>query len=176
LHDPTPSIARERTVRWDDPATAREAAKSRSGLEVLTEVVNGNLPLPPISHLVGMRFAEVEKGRVVMTLEPHEVHYNPLGSVHGGIIATILDSVVGCAVHSVLPRGVGYTTLSLSINYLRVVTTETGVVTAEGIVEHQGRSTALARGTLRDAAGRLLATAHSTCMLFGSAAANETKG
>ena len=125
-----------------------------------------SLPAPPILSTVGFELDEVEEGRVVFALEPGEHHYNPIGSVHGGVYATVLDSATGCAVHSVLPAGVGYTSLDLNVKFLRGMTTGTGRVTCEGRVVQRGRRTALAEATLTDAQGRLLATATSTCLLF----------
>lgn len=94
-----------------------------------------------------------------------EHHYNPIGSVHGGVYATVLDSATGCAVHSTLPAGVGYTSLDLSVKFLRGMTAGTGRALCEGRVVHRGRRTALAEATLRDTEGRLLATASSTCLI-----------
>ena len=127
---------------------------------------DGDLPAPPILSTVGFELDEVEEGRVVFALEPGEHHYNPIGSVHGGVYATVLDSATGCAVHSVLPAGVGYTSLDLNVKFLRGMTTGTGRVTCEGRVVQRGRRTALAEASLTDSQGRLLATATSTCLLF----------
>ena len=157
---------RERLVRWEDPARTNSVVGSQAGVDVLRAMKDGKVPPPPVAMLVGLTFEEVEPGRVVMSLVPDEVHYNPLGMVHGGITATLLDTVMGCAVHSTLPAGRGYTTLSISVNYIRAVTIATGPVVATGTIDHAGRSTAIARGTLYDAKGRLMATAESTCMLF----------
>jgi len=162
----SPSGTRERIVRWEDPAAANKVVGTRAGIEVLRAMKSGELPPPPVAMLVGFAFDEVEEGRVVMSLVPDEVHYNPLGTVHGGILATLLDTVMGCAVHSTLGAGRGYTTLSISVNYIRAVTVATGPVVASGTIEHAGRSTAIARGTVHDAKGRLIATAETTCMLF----------
>lgn len=162
----TTTNERERIVRWEDPAPTNKVVGTQAGVDVLRAMKNGELPPPPVAMLVGLEFQEVEQGRIVMSLVPGEVHYNPLRTVHGGIIATILDTVMGCAVHSTLAAGRGYTTLSISVNYIRAVTIATGRVTATGTIEHAGRSTAIARGTLHDAAGKLMATAETTCLLF----------
>ena len=108
----------------------------------------------------------MESGRVVFTLEPAEFHYNPIGSMHGGIYATLLDSATGCAVHTMLPRGVGYTSLDLSVKFLRRLTAETGKVRCEGHVVHLGGRTALARAALTDRDGKLLAEATSSCLIL----------
>ena len=161
---------RERVVRWEDPLVTAKVVGTRPGIEVLRAMKEGTLTPPPVAMLVGFRFEEVENGRIVMSLVPDEVHYNPLGMVHGGITATLLDTVMGCAVHSTLPAGRGYTTLSIGVNYIRAVTVATGRVIATGTIEHAGRSTAIARGTLHDEKGRLMATSETTCMIFDAPA------
>jgi uncharacterized protein (TIGR00369 family) len=108
----------------------------------------------------------VSEGRVVFIGTPTRAHYNPLGTVHGGWAATLLDSCMGCAVHTTLPAGKGYTTLEIKISYLRAMTDKTGTVRAEGVVLHAGRRSALAEGKLIDAAGKLLAHGTTTCMIF----------
>ncbi|MGZ3639554.1 MAG: PaaI family thioesterase, partial [Ktedonobacterales bacterium] len=102
---------RSRTFTWHDPSLTAEASKTMSGLDFLRAIAAGTLPPPPIVAMMNMRVAEVAEGRVVFAIEPAEYHYNPIGSVHGGVAATLLDSAMGCAVHSMLPAGVGYTTL-----------------------------------------------------------------
>jgi uncharacterized protein (TIGR00369 family) len=126
----------------------------------------GRLPAPPISATLGMTLEEVEHGRVVVALVPGEEHYNPIGSVHGGVYATLLDSAAGCAVQSVLPQGMGYTSLDLNVKFLRPVTVDTGKVRAVGTVLNSGRRTALAQAELFDSGDRLLAHTTSSCLLF----------
>jgi uncharacterized protein (TIGR00369 family) len=109
---------------------------------------------------------EVSEGRVVFAIEPAEYHYNPLGTVHGGIAATLLDSAMGCAVQSMLPHGAGYTTLELKTNYLRAMTSRTGVVYCEGKIIHMGGRVATAEGRLTDASGKLYAHGTTTCILL----------
>lgn len=157
---------RERQVRWEDPRRLATAGRGMSGFELLSAVRAGALPPPPVAQLVGFSFDEVGEGRVIMSLIPAEEHYNPLGGVHGGIIATLLDSVMGCAVHSRLPVGRGYTTLEIKVNYLRAITQETGRVRAEGKVLHLGRQMATAEARLVDGPGRLHAHATTTCLVF----------
>ncbi len=101
-----------------------------------------------------------------MNLTPAEYHYNPIGTMHGGILATLLDSVMGCAVHTTLPRGRAYTTLEIKVNYVRAVTDASGELAAEGRVVHTGRRSAVAEGKVTDAKGRLCATASTTCLVF----------
>ncbi|MEU2741489.1 PaaI family thioesterase [Streptomyces sp. NPDC007095] len=123
-------------------------------------------PITPINHTVDFTLDEVEPGRAVFSLTPGEEHYNPIGSVPGGIFATLLDSAAGCAVQSTLPQGVAYTSLDLTMKFLRRVTVETGTVRAIGTVVIRGRQTALAQAQLVDATDRLLAHATSSCTLF----------
>jgi uncharacterized protein (TIGR00369 family) len=127
---------------------------------------DGELPPPPILALVDIERMTADDGRVTFWLRPQEFHYNPIGSVHGGVIATLLDSAAGCSVHSTLPAGVGYTTLDLSIKYLRPVTIRSGLLRAEGSVLSKGRRTALADAKLLDERDALLAHATSSCLLF----------
>jgi uncharacterized protein (TIGR00369 family) len=157
---------RTRTHSWDDPGTTAAALPGRSGVELLGALLTGELPAPPIMLTLGIEPVAFELGRAVFALVPAEYHYNPLGSVHGGVIATLLDSATGCAVHSVLPAGTGYTSVDLATKYLRPVTIDTGRVTAEGTMISRGSRTALAEARLTDVDGRLLAHATSTCLLF----------
>ncbi|WP_285038874.1 PaaI family thioesterase [Plantibacter sp. lyk4-40-MEA-4] len=159
------SEVRSKTIEYRAPERDAKAVFSRSGIEQLRAMAAGEAADPPISSHVGLRVASVEEGDVVMTAEPDESHYNPIGSVHGGFFATVLDSVCGCAVHSTLPAGVGYTTLELKVSFLRPVTAETGTVTAHGWVTKGGRNAAFVEADLRDADGRVLATASSTCLI-----------
>lgn len=144
----------------------REVLRSESGIDFLRGLRDGRHPVPPLVHLLGMAITEVDDGRVVFTGEPRAEHYNPFGTVHGGFAATILDSCLGCAVHSKLEAGRGFTTLELKVNLVRALTDQVGPVRAEGRILHFGRQTATAEGDLRDAAGRLYAHASTTCMLF----------
>ncbi|MEU1227889.1 PaaI family thioesterase [Streptomyces sp. NPDC005828] len=159
-------MGRSRTVEWEDAGATARAAMSMEGIDFLREMVAGRLPGPPIAALLGFTLAEVEPGRAVFAMEPGEEHYNPIGSVHGGVYATLLDSAAGCAVHSTLPRGMAYTSLDLSTRFLRPITMDTGKIRAVGTVLSQGRRTALAEAGLYDAEDRLLGHATSTCMLF----------
>jgi uncharacterized protein (TIGR00369 family) len=165
----TPSAApeaRTRTYSWEDPGTIVAALPGLSGMEVLRAMLRGELPPPPVLRTLGMEVERFEEGDVAFAMEPSEFHYNPLGSVHGGVIATLLDSAAGCAVHSTLPAGLGYTSVDLSTKYLRPVTDRTGRVVAHGSVLNRGARTALAEARLLDGQGRLLAHATSTCLLF----------
>lgn len=156
---------RSRTLHYQVPGKDKQALFARSGLEQLRAVAAGEAPAPPISSHIGLEYVSVTEGDAVMTAEPDESHYNPIGSVHGGFFATVLDSVCGCAVHSTLPAGVGYTSLELKVSFLRPITAETGTVTAHGWVTRAGRSAAFAEADIRDSEGRILATASSTCLV-----------
>lgn len=157
-----PAKPAERT--WG--VTPLETMASMSGLDFLLAIKEGRLPAPPIAKLLGFDLIEVEKGRAVFSGKPGPEHYNPIGSVHGGFAATLLDSCMGCAVQSVLPKGTAYTTLEFKIGFLRPVLETTGVVLATGIVLSNGRRAGTAEGRLTDAAGKLLAHATTTCLVF----------
>ncbi|MDX6692913.1 MAG: hypothetical protein QOF02_516 [Blastocatellia bacterium] len=157
---------RTRTFSWEDPRALAEAARGLSGIEYLRKIVAGELPRPPISALMDFGITELSEGRAVFTVEPAEYHYNPIGVVHGGLAATLLDSAMGCAVHSTLPAGVGYTTLEIKVNYIRPMTAETGIVRCEARVIHVGGRTATAEGRVVDESGKLYAHATTTCIIF----------
>ena len=167
----TVQLLRERHHRWDDPAVSAAAAGERDGLAFLRAMLAGELPGPPIAATLDFRLRHVEPGRVVFELEPAEYHYNPIGSVHGGVYATLLDSATGCAVHSMLPAGARYTSLDLSVKFLRAVRADTGPLTCEGTVTHLGSRTALAQARLTGPDGRLYAHATSSLMIFRSGVA-----
>ncbi len=162
----TTSPERSRTIEWDDPAAVLAAADGRTGLELMQSLVAGEFPAPPIAQTLGFTLTEVSEGRAVFQLDPGEFHYNPIGSVHGGVFATLLDSAAGCAVHTTLPAGVAYTSLDLNVKFLGAMRTSTGLVSAIGTVKHRGRRTALAEAELVDGSGRLLATAQSSCLIL----------
>ena len=138
-----------------------------SGLELMRWVQSEHAAdLPSIGRLLGMRFDEVEHGRIVLSLDTRPDFANTLGIVHGGIAATMLDTVMGCAVHTTLPAGVGYTTLELKVNYIRAARTDGQLLTAEGTVIHVGRRTATAEGKVLDGDGKLVAHATTTCLIL----------
>lgn len=157
---------RTRTITWYDPTPALRASRSMSGLEYLKAIQAGELPPPPIAALMDMTLVEASEGRIVFSAEPAEYHYNPLGTVHGGVAATLLDSAMGCVVQSLLPAGTGYTTLEIKVNYLRPITSSTGTVTCEGTIIHLDGRTATAEARLTDAAGKLYAHGTTTCIIF----------
>ena len=154
------------TVTWRDPMPLAQAAPTMSGIEFLRAIRDGRLPPAPIQELIGMKLAEVEEGRAVWELVPAEQHYNPIGSVHAGVAATLLDSAMACAVHSLQPVGSGYTTLEFKVNLVRAVTPQAGTLRAIGRVVHAGSRTATAEGRLEDASGKLYAHACTTCLIL----------
>jgi uncharacterized protein (TIGR00369 family) len=143
-----------------------ETAATMSGLEFLSGIREDRLPAAPMMQLIGFDLTEVESGRAVFEGTPAFAHYNPLGTVHGGYAATLLDSCMGCAVHTTLPKGSGYITLEFKVSLVRAITADTGLVRAEGKVISSGRRVATAEGRLTDAGGRLLAHATTTCLVF----------
>ncbi len=159
-------VSRTRVISWEDPAAAIEIGKAISGIAYLKALQLGELPPPPIAVLMDMWITEVSEGRVVFAAEPAEYHYNPLGTVHGGMMATLLDSALGCVVQSMLPAGTSYTTLELKVNYLRPLTARTGTVYCEGKIIHLGGRIATAEGRLTDAEGKLYAHGTTTCIIL----------
>ncbi len=157
---------RSRTVTWYDPQAALATMASTDGLAYLRAMADGEVPPPPIAELIPMGITSVEPGEVVFTCTPDESAYNPIGSVHGGLVCTLLDTVAGCAVHTTLPAGTGYTSLEIKVSYLRPVRAGQGVLTATGRVTKPGRRAAFAEGEARDDQGRLVATASSTFLVF----------
>lgn len=157
---------RQRVVTWSDPKEAARAGRGLAGIDHLGAMMRGDIAGPPIMALLGIRIVSVDEGLVRMAINGAEYLYNPIGSVHGGVAATVLDSVMGCAVHSLLPAGRGYTTLEIKVNYVRAITDAVGEVIGEGRIAHMGRQTAVADARLTDAAGRLYATASTTCLVF----------
>jgi len=159
-------MKRTRTVTWEDPFEVPKAAAGRSGLDLLKDVFEGRLPPPPITATLGFRGVHVEEGKAVFEGEPGEHLYNPIGSVHGGFAMALLDSAMGCAIHSTLQAGERYTTLELKTNFVRPITVETGRVRCEGVVVHRGATIATAEGKLvADSTGKLLAHGTTTCLI-----------
>ncbi|WP_159729136.1 PaaI family thioesterase [Methylosinus sp. Ce-a6] len=150
-----------------------ERLRQVSGLEVVRAMGEGALPVPPLMLYFGFRPIELESGRVVFTATPDERHYNPLGTVHGGYVAALLDSAMSCAVHTTLPPGQLYTTLEFKVNFTRAIFASAEPICAEGKVLHQGRSVATAEARLFDARQRLLAHATTTCMIFSASRAPD---
>jgi uncharacterized protein (TIGR00369 family) len=164
----SPEITRTRELTWQDPVPTLERAAGLPGCDYMRAVAAGELPPPPIAVLLRMAPIEVDDGRVVFAGEPGEEHYNPIGSVHGGYAATIIDSAIGCAVHTTLPVGAAYSTQTLETKYVRPITRDTGIVHCEATVLHRGRRQATAEAKVTDAAsGKLLAHGTGTCLILG---------
>ena len=158
---------RRREITWQDPVPVAAQGAQMAGLEYMQAVAAGEFPPPPIAVLMRMRPIEVEPGRAVFEGEPGEEHYNPIGVVHGGYAATLLDSALGCAVHTTLAAGVGYTTLALEVKLVRPLTRDIDRVHAEGEVLYRGRRQATAQARLTDPdTGKLLAHATATCLII----------
>jgi uncharacterized protein (TIGR00369 family) len=157
---------RSLTVTWQDPTALAAQARGMAGPPFLEAIRDGALPPAPIQRLLGFELVEVEEGRTVFALEPGEQHYNPIGVVHGGIAATLLDSAMGAAVHSTLPEGSGDTPLETSFNLVRPIAADTGRVLAEGRVLHRGGRVATAEGRVTTPDGTLLAHGSSTCLII----------
>jgi uncharacterized protein (TIGR00369 family) len=157
---------RRREVSWEDPLVGAALALDLSGLDYLRAIAEGRLPPPPIAVLLGMGVVDVQPGRVTFSLEVGEHLYNPIGSVHGGVFCTLLDSAMGCAVHSTLGRGQAYTTLELKVNLVKALTVDTPSVVAAGQVVSAGRRVVTASGQINGPDGTLYAHATTTCLVF----------
>jgi uncharacterized protein (TIGR00369 family) len=156
---------RERTHSWDDPSYLHSVIQTLPGLECLQRVIRGELPPPPMAKTLDIRLVEVARGRAVFASTPAEFHYNPLGVAHGGYAMTLLDSAMGCAVHTTLEAGDIYTTIELKINFLRPLQVGMGEVRGIGSVLNSSRNTALAEGRLEGTDGKLYGFATSTCLI-----------
>jgi uncharacterized protein (TIGR00369 family) len=161
-----PVTARTRTFSWTDPTEHLKLLTQRSGLEILQAMSAGELPPPPVFQLIDASALHAAEGSVTVTLDPQEFHYNPIGTVHGGVISTLLDTAAACSVQSTLPAGVGYTSMDLNVKFLRPVTVDSGTLTCTGSILQRGRRTALAEARLTDGQGRLVAHATSSCLIF----------
>jgi uncharacterized protein (TIGR00369 family) len=161
------SDGRRLEVTWEDPAALAARGRELPGIDFLRAMRDGDVPEPPITQLLGFHLVEVDEGRAVFSAVPGEQHYNPIGVVHAGLAATMLDSAMGVSVHSTLPLGQAYTTLETKFNLVRPVTADGGEIRCEGTVIHRGGRIATADGRLTRASdGKLLAHGTSTCMIF----------
>jgi uncharacterized protein (TIGR00369 family) len=157
---------RTRVVTWDDPAEARQQSRHISGSELFDKMRRGEIAQPPFARLLGIELFDVGEGSVTMTLSPHEIHYNPMGCVHGGILTTLLDSVMSAAVHAALPPGKAYLTLGININFLKPVYEHSGEIMAHGTVVSIRRQVAAAEGRIVDVKGEICVTGSATCLVF----------
>ena len=157
---------RSRTVTWHSPGPSTAKGMTMAGIDYLRAMVDGELPQAPIAGLMQFELVEVEHGRAVFTCVPDESAYNPIGAIHGGLICTLLDSVTGCAVHTTLPKGKGYTSVEIKVNYLKAVRLNSGTLTATGTVVKSGSRVGFSEGVVTDASGAVVATATSTLLIF----------
>jgi uncharacterized protein (TIGR00369 family) len=162
-------MERTRTITWQDPAEAAALSDGLNGLEILHRITSGLIPAPPAAELVGFAPTYVMPGRVVFAYEPREEHYNTLGAVHGGILTTVLDTVMGCAVHSTLAAGSAPVTIELKTSFVRPVTLASGQLRAEGSILHPGSRVATAESKLLDESGTLFAHASSSWLIHDAA-------
>ena len=164
---------RHREVRWEDPLVSAAQALDLSGLDFLRGIIVGRIPPPPIAVLFGMSILAAEPGQVTFGLDVGEHLYNPIGSVHGGVFCTLLDSAMGCAVHSSLDRGQAYTTLELKVNIVKALTVKTPSVVATGQVISAGRRVVTASGQITGPDGTLYAHATTTCLVLARPAPGQ---
>jgi uncharacterized protein (TIGR00369 family) len=157
---------RSRTVTWHSPGPSTARGLAMPGIDYLRAMRDGALPPAPIAGLLQFEVAEVDPGRVVFTCVPDESAYNPIGAIHGGLLCTLLDSVTGCAVHSTLPQGKGYTSIEIKVNYLKAVRLNSGLLTATGTLVKAGSRVGFTDGVVTDASGATVATATSTLLIF----------
>jgi uncharacterized protein (TIGR00369 family) len=162
---------RRRCYSWADPSATALAARNLNGAAFLRHVLDGDLPSPPVARTLDFSAVSVGPGEVVFEFTPAEFHYNGVGLVNGGVLATLCDSACACAVHSMLPAGTYYASLDLTVKFLRPVTSNTGRMTCAGTVTHLGGRSALAQARLTDGDGKLFAHATSSCMIFRPAPA-----
>jgi uncharacterized protein (TIGR00369 family) len=158
-----------KTVQWYDPKITAAAAARMAGLDFLRAIRDGLLPPPPIASLLGFTATEIEPGYVVFEGTPDESVYNPIGMVHGGFVCALTDTVAACAVHTTLDAGVGYTSIDLNVSYTRPVTRDSGRLRAIGTLVKPGRRVAFSRAEILDGAGKVVATATSSCLIMPSA-------
>lgn len=158
-------MTRTRTITWQDPAEAATLSAGLNGLEILHRITSGLIPVPPAAELVGFAPTYVMPGRVVFAYEPREEHYNALGAVHGGILTTVLDTVMGCAIHSKLAAGIAPVTIELKTSFVHPVTLGSGILRAEGAVVHPGSRVATAEARLEGEDGTLYAHGSSSWLI-----------
>jgi uncharacterized protein (TIGR00369 family) len=162
-----PDATRSLELVWQDPLASAGEGAGLSGLEYMSAIAAGEIPPPPIAVLLDMGPVEVAEGKVTFSGKPGEEHYNPIGIVHGGYAATVLDSAIGCAVHTTLPQGEIYASLGLEVKYLRAITRDTGEIRCTAEVTYRGGRQATAEARLYAASdSKLLATGTGTCLIF----------
>ena len=155
-----------KTVTWYDPEPTARLGMRLRGIDFLQAMQRGEVPPPPIASLLDFAIRDLEVGRVVFECTPDQSHYNPIGMVHGGLVCTLADTVIGCAVHTTLDQGSTYTSIDLNVSYLRPVTGTSGVLRATGRVTRPGRRVAFATADFVDGTGRAVATATGSCLVM----------
>jgi uncharacterized protein (TIGR00369 family) len=160
------TTVRSKTVTWEDPSVSAGAMAAMPGRELLEAILHGRLPPPPIAELIGARLVSIGEGTVRFECTPDESVYNPIGLVHGGLLCTLLDSAAACAVHSLLPAGVAYSTIEIKVSFLAPVRADVGTLQVEGRVLRAGRQIAFAEAHARTATGKLVGHATSSLALI----------
>ncbi len=171
LAEPAATVDRRREVTWADPLVGAALARDMSGLDYLRGIAEGRIPAAPIAALMGMSLVQAEPGQVTFRLDVGEHLYNPIGSVHGGVFCTLLDSAMGCSVHASLSRGQAYTSLELKVNFIKPLTLGTPSVVATGQVISLGRRVATASAQITGPDGTLYAHGTTTCLIFDARSA-----
>lgn len=164
---------RTRTFEWLDPARVVHLARSMAGVDFLRSVCDKQIEAAPLGQCLNFQLVEVEVGRVVFAIKPAEYHYNPIGTVHGGVLATLCDSAMGATVHSTLQKGEAYTSLEIKVNFLRPVTVDSGMLRCEGKLISRGSRIAVVTAQLIDETGKLYAHASSTCLISAAEPARK---
>ncbi|PZU47543.1 MAG: aromatic compound degradation protein PaaI [Microbacterium sp.] len=159
-------LRHRRTIEFADPLHTRDAVAAMSGLDAMRALRDGIIPPPPIVETMRFSLIAADPGTVTFECRPGLEHYNPIGVVHGGLACTLLDTVTGCAAHTTLEAGQGYTSIEISVKYLRPITADLGVLTAVGTVTKTGRRVIFADGTIADVSGKLVATASSSLLVL----------
>jgi uncharacterized protein (TIGR00369 family) len=158
--------SRTRRYGWAEPRAGAARLATMSGRDYLTAIMKGEIAPAPMMETMNFRLAEVDDGRVVFVCEPGEYHYNPIGSVHGGLAATLIDSATGCAVHTRLPAGTSYTTVNFSVDLIRGIGDAVGPLRCEGRVVRAGARIAVADAEVKSADGTLYARGTATCLIM----------
>ncbi|MGI5282725.1 PaaI family thioesterase [Nonomuraea polychroma] len=161
-----PVGSRQHVISWEDPGILAREGLLMSGLDCLRALIEGKLPPPPACSLMNFRLTDAAEGHAVGVMEPAEYQYNPFGGVHGGVLVTLMDTVMGCAVHTMLPAGVLYSTLEIKSNFVRQVSVHSGTLRCEGSVVHLGSRTATAECRVTDASGDVCAHGTTTCLIL----------
>ena len=162
------TTGRTKTIQWNDPMNGALQAKQMNGLDYLQAISDGAISYPPLLKTLDFKPVTIAPGQAIFTFEPQEFHYNSIGTVHGGVIAAILDTAMGCSLHSLLEAGTGYTTLELKVNFLKAITCKSGELKATGNVIHSGGRTALVEAKLTGKSNTIYAYGTSTCMILNS--------